>query len=107
MIPSVDFIGMSDAALVDEAAKLHALAEAIDKKLKEAKEILRSRGAGDIFGDAYKATIGKESVSWLLNKDLITENMGKAWVIKHSKQVVSAGRVTFKPHVTLGDIKVA
>ena len=29
MIPSVDFIGMSDAALVDEAAKLHALADAI------------------------------------------------------------------------------
>jgi hypothetical protein len=107
MIPSVDFIGMSDAALVDEAAKLHALADAIKVKLDEAKAILRSRGAGDIFGDSYKATIGKDTVSWVLNKDLILKNMGEAWVTKHSKQVVSSGRVTFKPYVALGDIRIA
>jgi hypothetical protein len=107
MIPSVDFIGMSDAALVDEAAKLHALADAIKVKLDEAKAILRSRGAGDIFGYSYKATIGKQSVAWVLNKDYIVDVMGPEWVTMHSKQIVSAGRVTFKPHVTLGDIKVA
>lgn len=107
MIPSVDFIGMTDAALVDEAAKLHALADAIKVKLDEAKAILRSRGAGDIFGDAYKATIGKDTVSWVLNKDLILKDMGEAWVTKHSKQILSAGRVTFKPYVALGDIRVA
>jgi len=43
----------------------------------------------------------------VLNKDLILKDMGEAWVIKHSKQMVSSGRVTFKPHTTLGDIKVA
>ena len=107
MIPSVDFIGMSDAALVDEAAKLQALADAIKVKLDEAKAILRSRGAGDVFGNTFKATIGKDTVSWVLNKDLILKDMGEAWVIKHSKQMVSSGRVTFKPHTTLGDIKVA
>jgi len=107
MIPSVDFIGMSDAALVDEAAKLHALAEAIDKKLKEAKEILRSRGQKEIFGHTFKATVGDTIVSWSLDKEKVNEAMGKAWVLKHSKQNISAGRVTFKPHVTLGDIKVA
>lgn len=107
MIPSVDFIGMSDAALVDEAAKLHALADAIKVKLDEAKAILRSRGAGDIYGDAYKAVIGKETVSWVLNKDLIAKDMGEAWVVKHSKQIVSAGRVSFKPYTTLGEVKAA
>jgi hypothetical protein len=107
MLPFPDFIALSDAALVDEAAKLNALADAIKVKLDEAKALLRLRGAGDIYGNAYKATIGKEIVSWSLNKDRITETMGKACVIKHSKQIVSAGRVSFKPHVTLGEIKVA
>ena len=107
MIPSVDFIGMSDAALVDEAAKLHALADAIKVKLDEAKAILRSRGTGDIFGDTFKATIGKQSVAWVLNKDYIVEVMGPEWVTMHSKQILSAGRVTFKPYVALGDIRVA
>jgi hypothetical protein len=107
MLPFPDFIGMSDAALVDEAAKLHALADTIKVKLDEAKAILRSRGAGDIYGDAYKAVIGKETVSWVLNKDLIAKDMGEAWVVKHSKQIVSAGRVSFKPYVSLGEVKAA
>lgn len=107
MLPFPDFIGMSDAALVDEAAKLHALADTIKVKLDEAKAILRSRGAGDIYGDAYKAVIGKETVSWVLNKDLIAKDMGEAWVVKHSKQIVSAGRVSFKPYTTLGEVKAA
>jgi hypothetical protein len=107
MLPFPDFIGMSDAALVDEAAKLHALADSIKVKLDEAKAILRSRGAGDIYGDAYKAVIGKETVSWVLNKDLIAKDMGEAWVVKHSKQIVSAGRVSFKPYTTLGEVKAA
>lgn len=107
MLPFPDFIALSDAALVDEAAKLNALADAIKVKLDEAKALLRLRGAGDIYGNAYKATIGKEIISWSLNKDLVTKTMGEPWVIKHSKQIVSAGRVSFKPHVTLGEIKVA
>ena len=107
MLPFPDFIGMSDAALVDEAAKLHALADTIKVKLDEAKAILRSRGAGDIYGDAYKAVIGKETVSWVLNKDLIAKDMGEAWMVKHSKQIVSAGRVSFKPYTTLGEVKAA
>jgi len=107
MLPFPDFIGMSDAALVDEAAKLHALADTIKVKLDEAKAILRLRGAGDIYGDAYKAVIGKETVSWVLNKDLIVKDMGEAWVVKHSKQIVSAGRVSFKPYTTLGEVKAA
>jgi hypothetical protein len=107
MLPFPDFIGMSDAALVDEAAKLHALADSIKVKLDEAKAILRSRGAGDIYGDAYKAVIGKETVSWVLNKDLIVNEMSEAWVVKHSKQIVSAGRVSFKPYTTLGEVKAA
>jgi len=107
MIPAFDFIGMTDETLVDEAAKLHALIASLDAKLTEAKAIIRSRGMKEIFGTSYKVTVGDTVVSWALNKDKITQEMGEAWVIKRSKQIVKAGAVSFKPYVALGDIKIA
>jgi hypothetical protein len=107
MIPALDFIGMTDETLIDEAAKLHTLAKAIDAKLDEAKAIIRSRGMKEIYGTSFKATVGDTVVSWALDKTKITEAMGEAWVTKHSKQIVKAGSVSFKPYVALGDIKVA
>jgi hypothetical protein len=107
MIPALDFVGMTDTAIIDEAAKLHALAKAIEAKLDEAKAIIRSRGMKEMHGTSYKATVGDTVVSWALDKNKITEAMGEAWVLKHSKQIVKAGSVSFKPYVALGDIKVA
>jgi hypothetical protein len=107
MIPALDFVGMTDTALIDEAAKLHTLAKAIEAKLDEAKAIIRSRGMKEIHGTSFKATVGDTVVSWALDKNKITEAMGDAWVTKHSKQIVKAGSVSFKPYVNLGEIIAA
>jgi len=107
MIPAVDFIALSDADLVDETAKLHALHAAIGKKLDEAKAVIRSRGKSEINGHAFTAKVGDSVIAWSLDKDKITKEMGEMWVQKHSKQSMRAGAITFSAYVDLASVKVA
>jgi hypothetical protein len=107
MIPSVDFVGMADADLIDEAAKLQSLHAAIGKKLEEAKTIIRSRGQSQINGHTFMAKIGDPVEAWSLDKDKITKAMGEKWVAKHSKKSVRSGSVSFSAYVDLGSVKAA
>ena len=55
-IPAMDLVGLSDTALVDEAAKIDMTIKALTKKLDEAKAIIRSRGVDELLGTNFRAT---------------------------------------------------
>lgn len=74
----VDAIAVQDAI----AATAHAQSAA----LKAALLALVGTSKQSVNGITHRATIVESHVQWKLNTALVTEEMGEAWVIKHSKQ---------------------
>jgi hypothetical protein len=107
-IPTLDWQSINDdAVLIDEAGKLDTLVKALTKKLDEAKIVIRSRGLREINGTSFKATVSDAIESSSLDKDKILKELGETFIKKYSKTTTSAGRVTLKPYINLGEILVA
>ncbi len=106
-IPALDFIGLSDTALVDEAAKMDMAIKALTKKLDEAKVIIRSRGVNELNGTSFKATVSNPGLRWSLDTDRVKLEMGEDWYVAHCKVSQPSPSVSFKAYLSLGEVQVA
>jgi hypothetical protein len=106
-IPATDLIGLSDTALVDEAAKIDLMIKALTKKLDEAKAIIRSRNSNEMLGTNFKAVVSNPSMRWSLDTDRVKTEMGDDWYISRCKVSQPSPSVSFRPYMSLGEIKVA
>ena len=106
-IPAMDLVGLTDTALVDEAAKIDMTIKALSKKLDEAKAIIRSRGVSELMGTNFKATVSSPGLRWSLDTDRVKLEMGEDWYVAHCKVSQPAPSVSFKPYLSLGEIQVA
>jgi hypothetical protein len=107
IIPTLDINFLSDADLVDEAAKLDLIIKSLTKKLDEAKLCIRARQLDEICGTNFKAVISTPSIRWTLNTDRVKKEMGEAWYTERCKISQPLPAVSFKPYMTLDQIKIA
>jgi len=106
-IPTLDLFALADTALIDEAAKLDMMIKALTKKLDEAKSIIRSRGQTELLGNNFKAVVSSPSIRWTLDTDRVKLEMGETWYTERCKVSQPSPSVSFKPYISLGEIKVA
>lgn len=107
LIPTLDIYSLSDADLVDEAAKLDLTIKALTKKLDEAKSWIRARQLDEICGTNFKAVISTPSIRWTLDTDRVKKEMGETWYTERCKISQPSPAVSFKPYMTLDQIKIA
>ena len=107
IIPTLDIYSLSDADLVDEAAKLDLTIKALTKKLDEAKSWIRARQLDEICGTNFKAVISTPGIRWTLDTDRVKKEMGETWYTEHCKISQPSPAVSFKPYMTLDQVKIA
>ncbi len=76
--PITSFNNRSVGDLVDELGSLKAEIAELEAREKTLRDELVARGAGEVDGDLYRATVS-EAVRWTLDSAKVKAEMGERW----------------------------